>query len=40
MAEKKSNSDYYSKAVFYVLLGVGAVVGLLLIFLKLTGTLR
>ncbi len=40
MGAKKSGSDFYSKAVFFSLLGIGVVVGLLVTFLKLTGTLR
>ena len=40
MAEKKSNSDYYAKAVFFALLGVGVVVGALVIVLRLSGSLR
>lgn len=38
--QKSSNSDFYSKAIIFTLLGVGIVVGVLVMLLKVTGTMR
>ncbi len=38
--EKKSDGDYYSRAILFVLIGLGAVVGTILLLFKFTGTLR
>ncbi len=41
MAKKKgSDSDFYSKAILFTLLGIGVVVGAVVMLLKVTGTMR
>jgi hypothetical protein len=37
---KSSDSDYYARAIIWILVGAGLVIGGLVLFLRLTGTLR